>query len=40
MVASLSGSAAFVCAGSRCSLPVREADRIAEAALRPASFER
>jgi len=31
MVKSLSSSAAFVCAGSRCSLPVREADKIAEA---------
>jgi uncharacterized protein len=28
---SLNGSAAFVCAGSRCSLPVREVDKIAEA---------
>jgi uncharacterized protein YyaL (SSP411 family) len=31
MVKSLSGSAAFVCAGSRCSLPVREPQKIAEA---------
>jgi uncharacterized protein len=31
MLKSLAGSAAFVCAGSRCSLPVREADEIAEA---------
>jgi uncharacterized protein YyaL (SSP411 family) len=31
MLKSLSGSAAFVCAGSRCSLPVREAGAIAEA---------
>jgi uncharacterized protein YyaL (SSP411 family) len=28
---SLSGSAAYVCAGQRCSLPVREADKLAEA---------
>jgi uncharacterized protein YyaL (SSP411 family) len=32
MLKSLDGSAAFVCAGSRCSLPVREADKIADAA--------
>jgi uncharacterized protein YyaL (SSP411 family) len=31
MVKSLAGSAAFVCAGSRCSLPVREPQRIADA---------
>jgi uncharacterized protein YyaL (SSP411 family) len=29
---SVAGSAAFVCVGARCSLPVTEADRIAEAA--------
>src|SRR3974390_3190426 len=31
MLRSLTGSAAFVCAGQRCSLPVAEADKIAEA---------
>jgi uncharacterized protein YyaL (SSP411 family) len=31
MLKSLQGSAAFVCAGSRCSLPVREPERIADA---------
>jgi uncharacterized protein len=31
MMKSLTDSAAFVCAGSRCSLPVREAGKIAEA---------
>src|SRR3974390_1853557 len=38
MLRSLTGSAAFVCAGQRCSLPVAEADKIAEAVrgVRPA----
>jgi hypothetical protein len=31
MLAAVSGSAAFVCAGQRCSLPVNEPAKIAEA---------